>query len=118
MLDRYWTYWTTFAQDVNWSLYVGREFCVRDPSEMDMPVAPYVDTELDELPFHHPPSGIPPQPNQLSKIFASTCELLVIGRRIMNVVNGIGKTPRTRQSILDESNTITEIEYVPPPVIF
>ena len=53
VLDRYWTYWTTFAQDVNWSLYVGRDFCVRAPSESefrDMPV-PFVDSELDQLPF-------------------------------------------------------------------
>lgn len=88
VLDRYWTYWATFAQDVNWSLYVGRDFCVRAPSESefrDMPI-PFVDSELDKLPFHHPPSGVPSQPNYLSKIFASTCELLVVARRIMNVV--------------------------------
>lgn len=109
VLDRYWAYWTTFAQDVNWSLYVGRDFCVRAPSEnefRDMPI-PFVDSELDKLPFHHPPSGVPSQPNYLSKTFASTCELLVIARRIMNVVNGINKT-RIRQSVIDEM--ITDID--------
>ncbi|KAJ2928460.1 hypothetical protein H1R20_g8634, partial [Candolleomyces eurysporus] len=107
VLDRYWTYWTTFAQDVNWSLYVGRDFCVRAPSESefrDMPV-PFVDSELDQLPFTHP--GVPTQPNFLSKTFATTCELLVIARRIMNVVNGINKT-RVRQSVIDEM--ITDID--------
>ncbi|RXW20856.1 hypothetical protein EST38_g4998 [Candolleomyces aberdarensis] len=107
VLDRYWTYWTTFAQDVNWSLYVGRDFCVRAPSESefrDMPV-PFVDSELDQLPFTHP--GVPTQPNFLSKTFATTCELLVIARRIMNVVNGINKT-RARQSVIDEM--ITDID--------
>ncbi|KAG2006997.1 nucleus protein [Coprinopsis cinerea AmutBmut pab1-1] len=103
VLDRYWTFWTIFAQDVNWSLYVGRDFCVRAPTESDfkdMPV-PFVDTEFDKLPFHHPPSNIPPQPGYLSKVFASTCELLVIARRIMNVVNGISRT-RVQATVIDE----------------
>ncbi|KAH6911585.1 hypothetical protein BKA70DRAFT_860549 [Coprinopsis sp. MPI-PUGE-AT-0042] len=92
--DRYGTFWTIFAQDVNWSLYVGRDFSVRAPTEndfKDMPV-PYVDTEYDQIPFDHPASGIPPRPGYLSKTFASTCELLVIARRIMSVVNGISTT--------------------------
>ncbi|TFK25471.1 hypothetical protein FA15DRAFT_358461 [Coprinopsis marcescibilis] len=103
VLDRYWTFWTIFAQDVNWSLYVGRDFCVRAPTETDfkdMPV-PFVDSEFDQITFHHPPSGVPPQPCYLSKTFASACELLVIARRIMNVVNGISKT-RVRASVIDE----------------
>ncbi|EAU83894.2 hypothetical protein CC1G_11988 [Coprinopsis cinerea okayama7 len=109
VLDRYWTFWTIFAQDVNWSLYVGRDFCVRAPTESDfkdMPV-PFVDTEFDKLPFHHPPSNIPPQPGYLSKVFASTCELLVIARRIMNVVNGISRT-RVQATVIDEM--ISDIE--------
>ncbi|KAF8892873.1 hypothetical protein BD779DRAFT_1507469 [Infundibulicybe gibba] len=72
MLDRYWAYWTTFTQDVCWSLYVGRDFY----------------SHLDELPWHYLPAGIPPQPNLLSKTFAATCELLRIARRIMDVVYG------------------------------
>jgi hypothetical protein len=109
VLDRYWTFWTIFAQDVNWSLYVGRDFCVRGPTESDfkdMPV-PFVDSEFDQMPFHHPPTGLEPRPAYLSKNFASACELLVIARRIMAVVNGISKT-RIRASVIDEM--ITDIE--------
>lgn len=86
--DRYGAFWTIFAQDVNWSLYVGRDFSVRAPTEndfKDMPV-PYIDTEYDLVPFDHPASGIPPRPGYLSKTFASTCEVLAIARRIMGVV--------------------------------
>ncbi|RXW17748.1 hypothetical protein EST38_g8099 [Candolleomyces aberdarensis] len=106
VLDRYWTYWTTFAQDVSWSLYVGRDICVPEPSELefDMPV-PFVDSELDQIPFTHP--GVPTQPSLLSKTFATTCELLVIARRIMNIVNGINKT-RVGQSVIEEQ--ITDID--------
>ncbi|KAG6887908.1 hypothetical protein C0992_010284 [Termitomyces sp. T32_za158] len=50
---------------------------------------PIVDAEFDLVPWFHPPSGIAPQPNYLSKTFAASCELLMIARRIMDVVNGL-----------------------------
>ncbi|EDR01153.1 uncharacterized protein LACBIDRAFT_312485 [Laccaria bicolor S238N-H82] len=84
-LDRNWAHWTTFSQDVCWSLYVGRDFCVTSPLNSSVPV-PFVDTDLDEMPWSHPPAGIPPQANNISKTFAVTCELLMIARRIMDVV--------------------------------
>ncbi|KAH6911911.1 hypothetical protein BKA70DRAFT_1534784 [Coprinopsis sp. MPI-PUGE-AT-0042] len=102
VLDRYWTFWTIFAQDINWSLYVGRDFCARGPTESDfkdMPV-PFVDSEFDQMLFHHPPTNLPARPAYLSKNFASACELLVIGR-IMAVVNGRSKT-RIRASMIDK----------------
>jgi hypothetical protein len=85
MLDRNWAYWTTFCQDVCWSLYVGREFSVPDANRTTIPV-PFVDSDFDQLVWHFPPSGIPPQPTYMSRTFAETCELLRIGRRIMEIV--------------------------------
>ncbi|KAF9497538.1 hypothetical protein BDN71DRAFT_1387474, partial [Pleurotus eryngii] len=85
-LDRNWGYWTTFSQDVCWSLYVGRDFCVPCPTNRENIPVPYVETDLDELPWHHAPSNIAPQAGYLSKSFAASCELLLIARPIMDVV--------------------------------
>src|ERR1700730_4176026 len=103
MLDRNWAHWTIFCQvclsraertelanilhtqDVCWSLYVGREFCVPEADRKNIPV-PFVDSDFDQLIWHHPPSGLQPQPTYLSRTFAETCELLRIGRRIMAIV--------------------------------
>ena len=77
---------TDITQDVCWSLYVGREFGVPLPSgEHKIPV-PFVDASYDQIPWHYPPSNIPPQPNNLSMTFAAYCELLVIARRVHDVV--------------------------------
>ncbi|KAF9555002.1 hypothetical protein CPC08DRAFT_643525, partial [Agrocybe pediades] len=86
-LDRRWANWATFAQDVCWSLYVGRDFSVSAPLDAEAKeiVAPFVDSEFDQMPFVHPPARIEPQPNYLTKTFEATCELLLISRRIMDV---------------------------------
>jgi len=98
-LDRHWANWTTVTQDVCWSLYVGREFCVSAPdADFSMPI---VDVELDQMPWTHGPANIPPQPNYLTKTFEATCELLMISRRIMDVVNGLNRA-RSRPFVIDE----------------
>ncbi|KAJ6616846.1 hypothetical protein B0H10DRAFT_2035936 [Mycena sp. CBHHK59/15] len=107
MLDRNWAYWTTFSQDICWSLYVGREFCVPSPSEQTTIPIPFVDSDLDQIPWHYPKANIPPQPNFLSRTFAASCELLTIARRIMDVVNGLGRCG-PRSEINDQ--LITEID--------
>ncbi|KIM41300.1 hypothetical protein M413DRAFT_445331 [Hebeloma cylindrosporum] len=94
-LDRNWANWTTFSQDICWSLYVGRDFCVSASAEagssQEAPGGPFIDQGFDQLPWVHPPSGMDPQPNNLTKTFAATCELLAISRRIMDVVNGLNR---------------------------
>jgi len=106
-LDRNWANWTTFSQvsivpklrhkptyilcsqDACWSLYVGRDFCVSAPAEAGSPhevPGPFIDEGFDQMPWVHLPSGMDPQPNYLTKTFAATCELLLISRRIMDVV--------------------------------
>ena len=87
MLDRNWAYWTIFSQDVVWSLYVGRECCVTPPREKDrsFPV-PFVGSEIDQSAWYWAPSKMPPQPSNVVKTFECSCELMLIGRRIMDFV--------------------------------
>ncbi|KAK0498673.1 fungal-specific transcription factor domain-containing protein [Armillaria luteobubalina] len=97
MLDRNWAHWTAFSMDVCWSLYVGRDCSVSIPAHVgDIPV-PFVDSVFDQMTWHHPGANIPPQPSYLSKTFAATCELCVVARRVMEVVNHLG----TRQDIVN-----------------
>ncbi|KAF8152932.1 hypothetical protein B0H34DRAFT_677166 [Crassisporium funariophilum] len=96
-LDRHWANWTTFSQDVCWSLYVGRDFCVPAPTDS----MPLVDIGFDQMPWVHTSAGIPPQPNHLTKTFEATCELLMISRPIMDVINGLNRA-RTRPFALEE----------------
>ncbi|KDR76970.1 hypothetical protein GALMADRAFT_95630 [Galerina marginata CBS 339.88] len=102
-LDRHWANWTTLTQDVCWSLYVGRDFCVSPPTDVDAKELsmPFVDLELDQMPWVHAPAGIDPQPNYLTKTFEATCELLMISRRIMDVINGLNRS-RNRPFVVDE----------------
>ncbi|KAG5644488.1 hypothetical protein DXG03_008315 [Asterophora parasitica] len=101
MLDRNWAHWTIFTQDVCWSLYVGRDFSIPSTSDAKRIPIPFVDAQFDAVSWYYPPSGIPPQPNFLSTTFAASCELLLIARRIMDVVNGLN-TASVRHEVNDE----------------
>jgi hypothetical protein len=72
------------SQDVYWSFYVGREFCIPTRSK-NVPI-PFVDADFDKLDWYHAPSGISSQPGYMSKTFSSTCELSTITKDIMDVV--------------------------------
>ena len=106
-LDRHWASWTNFTQarvfcihapssftylssppwqDVCWSLYVGRDFCVAEPTGTKATPMPHIDPEYDEITWFYPPAKIAPQPNNLTKTFEATCRLLVIARLIMDVM--------------------------------
>ncbi|KAI0051397.1 hypothetical protein FA95DRAFT_1554474 [Auriscalpium vulgare] len=89
-LDRNWGFWTTYCQDTTWSLYVGRDFCVSSLSDVQRIPVPFVDTKLDEIPWHWPP-GQNKRPNYLSRTFAATAELLQIARLIMDVVSNFSR---------------------------
>ncbi|KAG6918313.1 hypothetical protein DXG01_015405 [Tephrocybe rancida] len=112
MFDRNWAFWTIFTQDVCWSLYVGRDFSIPSTSgsESKRISIPFVDAEFDSVQWYYPPSGIAPQPNILSKTFAASCELLMIARRIMDVVNGLNNAS-VRHEVNDE--LISNIEQRP-----
>ncbi|KAI0737804.1 hypothetical protein C8Q80DRAFT_1125251 [Daedaleopsis nitida] len=91
MLDRNWAYWTVYAQDILWSLYVGRECCIV-PARKERPFSvPYVgSSELDTAMWYWAPSKMPPQPSYVVKTFEQTCELMVVARRIFDFLNGLG----------------------------
>ncbi|KAG5653175.1 hypothetical protein H0H81_001892 [Sphagnurus paluster] len=102
MFDRNWAHWTIFTQDVCWSLYVGRDFSIPAASVDSKRIpAPFVDAQFDSVQWYYPPSGIPPQANFLSTTFAASCELLLIARRIMDVVNGLNNAS-VRHEVNDE----------------
>ncbi|KAF7366737.1 Zn(2)-C6 fungal-type domain-containing protein [Mycena sanguinolenta] len=86
MIGRNWAHWTIYSLDVCWALYFGREFV--GPPRRSTPM-PFIDSEMDRQPWHHPPSNIPPQPNYLTRVFFESSTLLVIGRQITDVVNGL-----------------------------
>ena len=46
----------------------------------------HIDPEFDEMSWFYPPAKIPPQPNNLTKTFEATCQLLMIARSIMDVL--------------------------------
>ncbi|KAJ7151924.1 fungal-specific transcription factor domain-containing protein [Mycena crocata] len=106
MLDRNWAYWTTFTQDVCWSIYVGREASLPSPSKQVLPV-PFIDADFDQIPWHFPKANIAPQPNFLSRTFAASCDLLAIARRIITVVNSLGRSA-ARNEVNDQ--LITDID--------
>jgi hypothetical protein len=47
---------------------------------------PFVDTEMDQIPWHYPPANIVPQPNYTTLIFFQSSALFVIARDIIDVV--------------------------------
>ena len=84
MLDRNWSYWTIFTQDILWSLYVGRECCVvPQPKEAQFAV-PYIGGEIDSTSWFWGPSKMPPQPSNVVKCFEASCYLMFIARRIFD----------------------------------
>ncbi|KAJ7130300.1 hypothetical protein C8R44DRAFT_775288 [Mycena epipterygia] len=86
MLARNWAHWTIFSLDVCWALYFGREFCGQDRHNIPMP---FVDEELDQIPWFHSPAGLDPQPNLLTLTFSESSALFVIAREIVDIVNGL-----------------------------
>jgi hypothetical protein len=47
---------------------------------------PFIDSESDRLPWYHAPAKIPPQPNFLTLSFSASTTLLLIARKIVDVV--------------------------------
>ncbi|KAF9453398.1 hypothetical protein P691DRAFT_755650 [Macrolepiota fuliginosa MF-IS2] len=103
--DRNWAYWTTYCQDVCWSLYVGREYCIPTASK-SIPI-PFADADFDKMDWVYPPAGTQAQPGYESKTFSSSCQLLMITKSIMDVVNTLDD-PGNRQMVLDPK--ISEID--------
>ena len=85
MIQRKWAYWAVFATDVCWSLYVGRDFCL--PAPMDASKA-FIDEKINSEIWNWPglKGTVGNQPNRMLSTFVASCELIKIGRKIVNVV--------------------------------
>ena len=84
MYDRNWAYWSTYSQDILWSLYVGRECSLVPHKKERMFPVPYIGSEIDTNAWYWAPSKMPPQPSYIVRTFAASCELMVISRRIFD----------------------------------
>ncbi|KAH6890782.1 hypothetical protein BKA70DRAFT_1327363 [Coprinopsis sp. MPI-PUGE-AT-0042] len=92
----------TFAQDVNWSLYVGRDFYVPRGAERDFKDVPlsFVDAEFDQMmPSHPPPISRPARPASSSQNHVPVRKLPVIGRTRAST-NGLPKKRPTRERLI------------------
>ncbi|THH29803.1 hypothetical protein EUX98_g4390 [Antrodiella citrinella] len=94
-LDRDWAYWGTVTQDICWSLYIGRGRCFvpHKDNHNKVPI-PFVNTEIDHAAWSCPPAKFPLQNSNIASIFVATCELLRIGERVTEFVNGLGNDSR------------------------
>ncbi|KAI0320935.1 fungal-specific transcription factor domain-containing protein [Amylostereum chailletii] len=99
MRDRNWTYWVTFCQDTTWSLYMGRDFCINSSSGSQKIPAPFTEDDQEPAPWNWPP-GQSGYGNNILQTFPATCELLSIGREIMEVVSNFSQLD-TRQDADD-----------------
>ncbi|KAF7329676.1 Zn(2)-C6 fungal-type domain-containing protein [Mycena kentingensis (nom. inval.)] len=88
MLARHWTHWAVCFRDVSWALYIGRHFC---GPPMDVTRAPPVDDAADAVPWHFAGSSVPSQPNLVTATFREAFALSCIGRKIIDIVNGLDR---------------------------
>ncbi|KAJ7178059.1 hypothetical protein C8R46DRAFT_988118 [Mycena filopes] len=99
---RSWAHWTWYSLDVCLAIYYGRDcFAGRHTTRM-----PFVDSEQDQIPWHHP--SVPTQPNLLTLIFNQSTALFVIIHEIVDIVNGL--TGRVQQDDIRFDEQITRID--------
>ncbi|KAJ6613617.1 hypothetical protein B0H10DRAFT_1917196 [Mycena sp. CBHHK59/15] len=109
MLGRNWAHWAIYSLDIFWAIYFGRDFC-GPPSERRAIPVPVVDSELDQIQWHYAPANIPPQPNLLTLTFSASTSLLLIARKIVDVVNGLVRPDNSRQDTIQNDQLITKID--------
>ncbi|KAJ6625099.1 hypothetical protein B0H10DRAFT_654938 [Mycena sp. CBHHK59/15] len=108
-LGRNWAHWTIFSLDVCWALFFGRDFC-GPPLDRRAILLPFGDSEFDQISWDHAPANIPPQPSLLSLTFSASASLLLIARKIIDVVNGLGNRDCTPQETVQNDELITKID--------
>ncbi|KAF8208168.1 hypothetical protein K438DRAFT_1574876 [Mycena galopus ATCC 62051] len=106
-LARNWCHWGIFALDVCWALYFGRDFAGPPGPRRNIPL-PFVDSKMDQVPWHYPPAKIAPQPNYTTLIFFQTSALLVIAREIIDIINGL--CPSVRPDSMQIEDRVTKID--------
>ncbi|KAJ7291332.1 hypothetical protein C8J57DRAFT_214498 [Mycena rebaudengoi] len=107
MQSRNWAHWTIFSLDLCWSLWAGRDFTGPPLDRRSIPM-PFIDSESDRLPWYHAPAKIPPQPNFLTLSFSASTTLLLIARKIVDVVNGLSS--RHQMDAGQDDYRISEID--------
>ncbi|KAF7360526.1 Zn(2)-C6 fungal-type domain-containing protein [Mycena venus] len=102
---RNWSYWTLFCLDALWALYFGWD--LGGPSRRSSPM-PFVDSDMDQVPWYYAPANIPPQPNYLTLAFFETSALFLISRQISELVNNL--RPSTQQNAAQVEAQIAKID--------
>lgn len=123
MVQRSWAYWGLAVMDVCWSLYVGRNCCLPDPSstvgKISLPPV-YEESNLETSSWPNSVNGVPEQPKQ--SVSVASCDLMRIGRKIVDVVYVQADSffsPETHRTVRnsgvrqkDTYKLVTEIEYI------
>ncbi|KAJ6590939.1 fungal-specific transcription factor domain-containing protein [Mycena vulgaris] len=109
MLARNWAHWSVYSMDVCWALYFGRDFSLPPLNRPTVPM-PFVDSEYDQIPWHHAPANIPPQPNYLSLTFFESSSLFGIAREIIDILTGVDNPSRPDVIKIDENVTKIDLQ--------
>ncbi|KAJ7764610.1 hypothetical protein DFH07DRAFT_916850 [Mycena maculata] len=109
MIDRNWAHWSIFCLDVCWALFFSRDFS-GPPLDRRTVSLPFVDSESDQIPWHYPPSNIPPQPNFLSLSFYETTSLFVIAYKIIDIVTGLNTSGGIRPKLIKVDAQVTKLD--------
>ncbi|KAJ7268225.1 hypothetical protein B0H12DRAFT_1097560 [Mycena haematopus] len=104
MHRRNWAYWSVFSRDAIWCLYWGRDLTA-PPGNTPMP---FVDPDVDLVPWYHAPTKIPPQPTYLTSILFETSALTKIACQISDVVNNV--RPSARPNAVRIADRVTKID--------
>ncbi|KAF7360528.1 Zn(2)-C6 fungal-type domain-containing protein [Mycena venus] len=102
---RNWSYWTLFCVDAAWALHFGWD--LGGPSRRSAQM-PFVDSDMDQVPWYHAPANIPPQPNYLTLVFFKTSALFMIARQISELVDNL--RPSARPNAVQVEEQIAKID--------
>ncbi|KAJ6449074.1 hypothetical protein C8R45DRAFT_1045400 [Mycena sanguinolenta] len=105
MHRRNWAYWALFARDVIWwCLYWGKNISA-PPENTPMP---FIDADVDQVLWYHPPSKLLPQPTYLTSILYETAALTKIACEITDIISNV--RPSARPNAVRLADRITKID--------
>ncbi|KAF7353619.1 Zn(2)-C6 fungal-type domain-containing protein [Mycena venus] len=105
--QRNWSHWTLFCVDATWTLYFGWDLRGYSRRSTQMP---FVDSDMDQVPWFHAPANIPPQPNYLTLVFFETSALFIIARQISELVNNLRPSARPIAAQVEEQIAKIDLE--------
>ncbi|KAJ7036684.1 hypothetical protein C8F04DRAFT_1036213 [Mycena alexandri] len=106
MVTQNWAHWSAFSIDVLCALYFRRTLNLSPPDPQSIPL-PTVDAEYDQIPWTHPSTNIPPQPNLLTLIFFESAGLMLIASQIIDVMN---TSPSAQYDAVQIDERVTKID--------